>query len=72
MSRQISPLWSALPIQDVKKHEDNTAQQYGGKDTSVPVPYIGGTTVYFLNRQGGSNLQIFLEAHITLLVQKVN
>jgi hypothetical protein len=34
--------------------------------------YIGATIVYFLNRQGGSNLQIFWGIHFSLLIQKVN
>jgi hypothetical protein len=34
--------------------------------------YIGGTIVYFLNRQGGSNLRIFWEVNIMSLIQKVN
>jgi hypothetical protein len=36
------PLQSAFPIQDLNIHKANG---------------IGGTTVYFLNREGGSNLQ---------------
>jgi hypothetical protein len=32
MSRQFSPLCSALPIQDVKTHRDNKAQQYWRKE----------------------------------------
>jgi hypothetical protein len=34
--------------------------------------YIGGTIVYFLNRQGGSNLRIFWEVNFMSLIQKVN
>jgi hypothetical protein len=32
MSRQILPIWSALPIQDVKIHTYNKAQQYWRKE----------------------------------------
>ncbi len=61
----ISHLPSALqPIQDVSVHK--------AKSTTRLRQYIGGIIVYFLNRQGGFNMRIFWEVHLTSLIQKVN
>jgi hypothetical protein len=62
-----------LPIQDVKTHKDNKAQQTTVLAARTRLrQYIGATIVYILNRQGGSNLQIFWEVHFMALIQKVN
>ncbi len=55
MSRQILPIRSALPIQDVKIHTYNKAQQYW-REKHPSANKLPGTYSY-LNRRGGSNLQ---------------
>jgi hypothetical protein len=55
MSRQILPIRSALPIQDVKIHTYNKAEQYWRKE-HVSANYWR-RHIHILNRYDGSNLQ---------------
>ncbi len=57
MSRQILPIRSALPIQDVKIYTYNNTQLYWRKEHVSAANIFWRRRIHILNRCGGSNFQ---------------